>query len=87
MWFVALGCLLGLAKLAEFGPVASWSWWLVLSPFALAAAWWVFADSTGLTQQRAMDRAAEKTAERRRRHLEDMGLGGFERPKDGHGRK
>jgi small Trp-rich protein len=87
MWFVALGCLLGLAKLAEFGPVAAWSWWVVLSPFAVAAAWWTIADSTGLTQRRAMDRAAEKTAERRERHLKDMGLDTFERPKDGRPRK
>jgi small Trp-rich protein len=83
MWFVVIGCLLGAAKLAELGPVAAWSWWLVLSPFAMAAAWWMFADTTGYTQRRAMERDAQRTAARRAHHLKSMGLDTFDRPKDG----
>lgn len=83
MWFVALGCLLGAAKLAELGPPAHWSWWWVLSPFAAAALWWLIADSTGWTQRRAMERDAERTAERRERHLTNVGLDTFDRKKGG----
>jgi small Trp-rich protein len=36
MAFLILGILLLTLKLAEFGPVAAWSWWLVLAPFGLA---------------------------------------------------
>ncbi len=42
MAFLILGILLLALKLAEFGPVATWSWWVVLLPFGLATAWWGF---------------------------------------------
>jgi small Trp-rich protein len=81
MAFLILGVLLLAMKLAEFGPVAEWSWWLVLLPFGLAVAWWGFADSIGLTQRRAMDKMEQKKIERRNRNLEALGMG----PR--HGRK
>ncbi|HMO48910.1 MAG TPA: TIGR04438 family Trp-rich protein [Rubrivivax sp.] len=74
MAFLILGILLFAMKLAEFGPVAAWSWWLVLSPFGLALAWWIFADSSGLTQRRAMDKMERIKAERRNRNVEALGL-------------
>ena len=75
MAFLILGILLLAMKLAEFGPVAAWSWWLVLAPFGLAVLWWGFADSIGLTQRRAMDKMEEKKIERRNRNLEALGMG------------
>jgi small Trp-rich protein len=75
MAFLILGILLLALKLAEFGPVATWSWWVVLLPFGLATAWWAFSDSIGLTQRRAMDKMEEVKAERRHRNLEALGLG------------
>jgi small Trp-rich protein len=75
MAFLILGILLLAMKLAEFGPVATWSWWVVLTPFGLAVAWWGFADSIGLTQRRAMDKMEQTKAERRNRNLEALGLG------------
>jgi small Trp-rich protein len=75
MAFLILGILLLAMKLAEFGPVSAWSWWVVLLPFGLATAWWAFADSIGLTQRRAMDRMDEVKAERRNRNLQALGLG------------
>ncbi len=39
MAFLILGILLLALKLAEFGPVGAWSWWVVLLPFGLATAW------------------------------------------------
>ncbi len=38
MYTLALGILLVLLKYLEIGPVATWSWWWVLSPFAVTAA-------------------------------------------------
>jgi small Trp-rich protein len=75
MAFLILGILLLALKLAEFGPVGAWSWWVVLLPFGLATAWWAFSDSIGLTQRRAMDKMEEVKAERRNRNLEALGLG------------
>ena len=35
-----VGALLLALKVLGVEPVASWSWWWVLSPFALAIVWW-----------------------------------------------
>ena len=40
MLFLFIGVLTLAMKYLEFGPVAAWDWWVVLSPFALAALWW-----------------------------------------------
>ena len=74
MFFIIVGVLLIVAKLADFGPVAAWSWWVVLAPFAAAALWWAFADSTGITKRREMDKLEEKKVERRRKAMEALGI-------------
>jgi small Trp-rich protein len=75
MAFLILGILLLAMKMAEFGPVANWSWLVVLAPFVLAVLWWGFADSIGLTQRRAMEKMEQTKAERRNRNLDALGLG------------
>ncbi len=67
MYFLGLGLLLLVLKYAEWAFVAQWSWWLVLSPFALAVAWWAWADSTGYTKGKAMERQNKLIDERRKR--------------------
>lgn len=74
MAFVLLGLALLAMKVAAIGPVAGWSWFVVLAPFGLAAAWWAFADSTGLTQRRAIDKMEQRKAERRQRDMDALGL-------------
>ena len=74
MWFIMLGVLLIALKLADIGFVAEWSWWAVLSPFALAAVWWAYADSSGLTKKREMDKLEDKKLERRRKNMEALGM-------------
>lgn len=74
MWLVVLGVLLSVLKLAGLGVVAGWSWWVVLAPFALAAAWWAVADATGITQRRAMEQEARRAAARREAQFESLGL-------------
>ncbi|MDH4051371.1 MAG: TIGR04438 family Trp-rich protein [Rubrivivax sp.] len=75
MAFLILGLALLGMKAAEFGPVAAWPWWAVLLPFGLAVLWWAFADSTGLTQRRAIEKMDRRKAERRERDMEKLGLG------------
>jgi small Trp-rich protein len=74
MAFLLLGLALLAMKFAEFGPVAAWSWWIVLAPFALAVAWWAWADSTGLTQRRAIAKLEQRKLDRRQRDMHALGL-------------
>jgi small Trp-rich protein len=75
MWFVVVGVLLLVLKLGGIAPVAGWHWLIVLSPFAVAAAWWYFADATGLTQRKAMKQMDDKKAARRNKQMEALGQG------------
>ena len=74
MYLLFLGIALMLMKYLEFGPVAEWSWLWVLSPFALAVVWWIWADATGYTKRRAMDRMDEKKKARLEKQREALGL-------------
>jgi small Trp-rich protein len=74
MLFLLLG-LLGLAlKYFEVGMVAGWSWWIVLSPFALAVAWWAWADSSGYTKRKVVEREDRRKQARIDRQKANMGL-------------
>ncbi len=74
MYLVVLGVLLLVMKLAEFGPVAEWSYWIVLAPFAGAVVWWSYADASGWTKRREIDKMEERKRERRRNNLDALGL-------------
>ena len=67
MLFVLLGVVLIVLKLLDYGAVGVWSWWVVLSPFARASVWWTWADMSGYTKKRAMDKMDEKKESRRQR--------------------
>ena len=75
MWFVLAGVALLALKLIGVMPVAAWSWWIILSPFALAAAWWAYADASGFTQRKAMKQMDDKKAARRDKQMEALGQG------------
>jgi small Trp-rich protein len=72
MYLLMLGLILLVMKYFELGPVASWSWWLVLAPFALAVAWWTWADNTGYTKRKAMEREDRRQLARRDRTKEAL---------------
>jgi small Trp-rich protein len=74
MAFVIVGIILLLLKWQEIGPVAEWSWLIVLAPWALAFAWWQFADSSGLTRRREMEKMDARKEERRQKNMEALGL-------------
>lgn len=74
MVFVVIGVLMLVMKIAEFGPVADLSWWIVLAPFGLAVAWWTYADASGWTKQREMNKMDEKKRQRRIEQLDALGM-------------
>jgi small Trp-rich protein len=73
MYLILIGVLLLALKLADFGPVGQWSWWVVLAPFGAAALWWAWADASGWSKRRAMDKMQERKDARRRRNMEALG--------------
>jgi len=79
VWFVALGCVFIVLKLNSLGPIGAWSWLWVLSPFGAAAVWWAIADATGYTKRREADRERQRVETRRRRHIDNLGMGVFDR--------
>ena len=64
MYFLGLGLVLLAMKYLEIEPVAALSWWLVLSPFAAAVAWWAWADASGYTKRKAMERENQRRQDR-----------------------
>lgn len=74
MPFLIVGTILVLLKLLEVDPVSGWSWLWILLPFGLAVLWWAYADSSGLTQRRAIRRMEEKKVARRERDIEALGM-------------
>ncbi len=74
MPLVIIGVLLIIAKVAEFGPFTNLSWWWVALPFGLAVLWWEFADNSGWTKRKAMDKMEQRKVERRDRQMEALGL-------------
>jgi small Trp-rich protein len=60
MYFLGLGIILLTMKYMEVDPVAAWDWWVVLAPFGLATAWWWWADWSGYTKKKAVERENEK---------------------------
>lgn len=74
MWLLIPGVILVVAALAGVDPVAGWPKWVIASPFALAAAWWVLADRLGFTHHVAGRRAEQRIEERKDRMRVAMGL-------------
>jgi small Trp-rich protein len=74
MLFVLIGTALLILRAAEIGPFAELSWWWVAAPFITITLWWAFADATGITQRKAMDKMEERKVKRRERDMEALGL-------------
>ena len=74
MYLLGLGIILLVMKYMEFGPVALWEWWWVLSPFAGATVWWIWADWSGYTKKKAVQRENDKRQARIDKSRSAMGL-------------
>ncbi|MDP3709629.1 MAG: TIGR04438 family Trp-rich protein [Polaromonas sp.] len=64
MYFLFIGLVALALKYLEIGPVAALSWWIVLLPFALAVAWWAWADASGYTKRREVDKMDKRKQQR-----------------------
>lgn len=56
MYFLGLGILFLVLKLLDLTMVAQWSWWYILAPFGLAVIWWAWADTSGYTKRKEMEK-------------------------------
>jgi small Trp-rich protein len=75
MYLLGLGIILLVMKYLEIGPPADWSWWVILSPFALAAAWWSWADWSGYTKRKAVQRENARKQARIDKNRAQLGMG------------
>lgn len=79
MYLLGLGIIFTLLKYLEVSPVAAWSWWLVLTPFALTALWWAWADYTGYTKRRIMEKIDKRKQDRIDKNKNALGMGTHKR--------
>lgn len=71
MYLLIIGFLLVLLKFMDINPVASWSWWVVLSPFFIILFWWEVIER--VFKLREKREAAKLVAERKERQDRLMG--------------
>ena len=74
MYLLGLGIVLLTLKYMEIGPVAVWEWWWVLSPFAAAAVWWVWADWSGFTKKAVVKKENARRQARIDKNRESLGI-------------
>jgi small Trp-rich protein len=74
MYLLMLGIAGLLMKYLEYGPVADWSWWIVLSPFGLAVLWWTWADKSGYTKRVEMEKMDKRKQDRIDKQRDAMGM-------------
>jgi small Trp-rich protein len=78
MYFLGLGLILLVLKGLEIGPVGQWDWgdkwYLFAGPFILAAAWWAYADWSGYSKRREMDKMAQRKQDRLAKNRDAMGM-------------
>jgi small Trp-rich protein len=74
MYLLGLGVILLAMKYLEIGPVALWPWWGVLAPFGLAVVWWAWADWSGYTKRKAVEKEAERKQARIDKSRQALGI-------------
>ena len=80
MFFVIVGVVIIALNLLGIGPVGDWNWnftgdvWKFTVPFIMAAAWWSWADKSGLNKRREIEKMEARKRARREDNLEAMGL-------------
>ena len=74
MYFLLIGIVALALKYLEIGPVATWSWLIVLSPFALAVVWWWYADASGYTKKKEVEKMDKRRQDRIDKSRDAMGM-------------
>jgi small Trp-rich protein len=64
VYLLGLGIVLLILKWLAIGPAADWSWWIVIAPFIAAALWWEWADWSGYTKRKAMEKDDQQRLDR-----------------------
>lgn len=79
MWLFSVVTLLAILKLlaqldvVDVGGISAMSWWWVLGLLGVNAAWWAYADHSGLTSRKAMEAMDKRKQERIDRQRDLMG--------------
>lgn len=74
MFFLLIG-IVGIAlKLLHIEPVAGLTWWMVLSPFGLALAWWAWADASGYTRRKVVEKTEQRAKDRLKKQHQALGV-------------
>ena len=79
MWLLSAVTVLALLRalahldVVDVGGISAMSWWWVLGGFALSAAWFSWADRSGLTSRKAMERTELRKQERMQKQRELLG--------------
>lgn len=66
MWLLCGAAILAVLKVLSFFEIANvagiseMSWWWVIGGFALSAAWFAYADGSGLTRRKAIERMEQR---------------------------
>ena len=79
MYMLGLAIVLALLKYLQVSPVAAWPWWVVLMPFGLTVLWWAWADYTGYTKRRIMEKIDQRKQDRIDKNKKALGMGGQKR--------
>jgi small Trp-rich protein len=79
MYSLGLGLVLLLLKYLEIGPVGrlDWleHWYIFAGPFILTFAWWTYADWSGYSKKKAMQKMDLRAKDRLNKNREALGLG------------
>lgn len=73
MLFIGIGLVLLVSKYMQIAPVVGWSWTTILSPFAMAVLWWWWADISGYTKRKVMQKEDRRKQARIDRQKDAMG--------------
>jgi small Trp-rich protein len=74
MYLLGLGIVLIALKYLEIGQVATWEWWWVLSPFGLAVLWWAWADWSGYSKKKVVQRENQRRQARIDKSRQSLGI-------------
>ena len=74
MYLLLIGIVLLALKYLEIEPVATWAWWVVLTPLGLAVLWWWWADWSGYTKKKALEKESARKQARIDKSRESLGI-------------
>ena len=74
MYLLLLGIVGLVLKYMEIGPAATLDWWIVLSPFALTVVWWAWADASGYSKRKEVEKMDVRKQKRIDKQRVAMGL-------------